>query len=100
MILTKSELQNELRKRKFLALHKDANKGKNYTLAQGFLRDLKSFYMVLNKIEDSQKFHVIRPNRLHRLIKRSNILFDSFSIVLLKGEDKYYIYYTPKYQLK
>lgn len=100
MTLTKSELQKKLRERKLLALHKDANKGKNYTLAQGFLRDLKSFDMVLNEIEDSREFHVVRPNRIYKLKKKCIILFDTFSIVLLKEDDEFYIYYTPKYQLK
>lgn len=100
MRLSKSLLQEELKERKFLALHKVTNKGRNYSIAQRFLEDLEKFEKVLDEIKVSKEFHVVTMNRLYRLKKGSTILFDSFSIVLLQEGNELYIYYTPKYQLK
>lgn len=100
MELSKTEVKKELRTRKLLALHSNAKGGRYSSTAKGFLEDLNNFKEVFDEIEDNEKFHIVTENRLYKLKQRCNILFDSFSIVLLQGEDMLHMYYMPKYQLK
>ena len=98
--ITKKQLKEYLLYLQTLAQYKVSKKLKYYSISQGYLEDLKSFLEILNRIPDTQDFHIItKTSRLYTNKADYTILFESDSIVLIE-DDELYIYIIPKYKLK
>lgn len=99
--LTKKELLEKLIKMQEISLYSFNRKKRSYILAKGFLEDFNKFSKVLSTFPDSQSFNVIhQSSKIYNKKTQLNILFDSFSILLLQDDDQLYIYCIAEYKLK
>lgn len=107
--ITKSELREKLAHREQLAIYIASKpkyakykEHKNTDLAKGFLQDYAMFKEHLDIFDKNQCFTLISSRTSYNYKGKDNtiILFDSFTITLLKINDKFFIHLIAEYMLK
>ena len=107
--ITKSELREKLTHREQLALHKvskpkhtNIEEYKYVRLSKRFLQDYDMFKEYMDSFDETQCFMPMSSRTLYAYKSKDTtiILFDSFTITLLKIDNDVFIYLIAEYKLK